>query len=100
MSAAVRDAIMELCRVRAPGKSICPSDVARGLSRDGEGWRQRMPEVRETAAQLARDGLIVVTQRGQPVDIETARGPVRLRLADHVGDGSLRCRAPRQRSEQ
>jgi hypothetical protein len=45
-----------------------------------------MPAVREVAVDLVRDGMIEVTQQGQVVDIEernieTIKGPIRLRLA-------------------
>lgn len=40
-----------------------------------------MPRVREVAAQEVRAGRIVALQKGEPVDIENARGPLRLRKA-------------------
>jgi hypothetical protein len=39
-----------------------------------------MPKVRALAAQLADAGRLVVTQRGIPVDVRKAVGPIRLRL--------------------
>jgi len=56
--------------------SICPSDVARTVG--GESWRRLMPEVRRVAADLADRDEIVVTQKGEPVSIREARGPVRI----------------------
>ena len=38
-----------------------------------------MPLVRETAAAMVDAGELEVLQRGEPVDVRTARGPVRLR---------------------
>lgn len=38
-----------------------------------------MPLVRDAAQTLVDDGAIEVTQRGEPVDLATARGPIRLR---------------------
>ena len=70
-------AIFELLARRRPGASICPSEVARALASD---WRPLMPRVRDVAAQLAADGRLLVTQGGQPVDLHSARGPLRLRL--------------------
>lgn len=58
------------------GKTICPSDVARVIG--GPDWRRWMPGVRTVAAALAEDGRVVVTQRGEPVDADSARGPVRI----------------------
>lgn len=73
--AAIAALILEQTAARAPGRSVCPSEVARALARD---WRPLMPEVRAVAAELADQGLVVATQRGRPVDPRTARGPVRL----------------------
>jgi hypothetical protein len=40
-----------------------------------------MGEVRDVAARLLAEGRIVATQKGQPVDPVSARGPIRLGLA-------------------
>ena len=37
-----------------------------------------MPDVRRIAAVLADRGEIIVTQKGEPVRIDDARGPVRI----------------------
>ena len=68
-------AIRTLVRKRAES-SICPSDVARTVG--GESWRGLMPDVRRVAAELADDDQVVVTQKGSPVSIRDARGPVRI----------------------
>jgi hypothetical protein len=60
------------------GRSICPSDVARVVGGAGERWRAAMPAVRSTIAELAAAGTVIVTQKGHVVDIESARGPVRI----------------------
>lgn len=56
--------------------SICPSDVARTVG--GESWRSLMPDVRRVAAGLADRGEVTTTQKGEPVSIRDARGPVRI----------------------
>jgi len=56
-------------------RSICPSEVARAC---GDDWRPLMEAVRCAAHELVLEGHLVVTQRGQVVDVTTARGPVRL----------------------
>jgi hypothetical protein len=71
-------AILDLLAERDAGKTICPSDAARAL--DGEKFRDLMPLVRDAAGRLVADGKIEVTQRGRGVDLDTARGPIRLRL--------------------
>ncbi|MGJ0390037.1 DUF3253 domain-containing protein [Microbacterium sp. CGR1] len=68
-------AIRSLTRKREQS-SICPSDVARTVG--GESWRSLMPDVRRVAAGLADRDEIVVTQKGEPVSISEARGPVRI----------------------
>lgn len=71
----IADALMRLARARGAGKTFCPSEAARALSGD---WRALMPRVREVAAGLP----LVATQKGQAVDPVTARGPIRLGLAE------------------
>lgn len=71
----LRTTLLGLLAQRDPGKTICPSEVARTLS--AENWRELMPAVREIGVELAAEGQIVVKQRGQVVDPRTARGPIR-----------------------
>lgn len=68
-------AVRSLTRKRS-ASSICPSDVARTVG--GESWRSLMPDVRRVTAELADRGEVVVTQKGEPVRIREARGPVRI----------------------
>lgn len=75
---AIRAAIVALARARGAGKSFCPSEAARHLSVD---WRPLMPAIRAVAIDLQSEGLLVATQKGQPVHPEHARGPIRLALA-------------------
>ncbi|QIK76265.1 DUF3253 domain-containing protein [Nocardioides piscis] len=58
------------------GTTICPSDAARVVG--GEGWRDVVPVAREVASELAAHDVVVVQQKGQRVDVRTARGPVRI----------------------
>ena len=79
----IRDEIFRLLLEMRPGESICPTDAARVF---GTKWRQLMPHVREVVTDMARDGAIEVTLRGDlldvdEVDLETVKGPIRLRLA-------------------
>ena len=70
-------AIDALLDDRRPGATICPSEAARAV--DPEGWRELMPAARAAAGRLAAAGQVEVTQRGEVVDVATARGPVRVR---------------------
>lgn len=71
----IASAMRTLTRKRE-GSSICPSDVARTVG--GESWRGHMDDVRRVAHALAARSEVVVTQKGEPVRIDQARGPVRI----------------------
>ena len=73
----LEQAIGTLLDQRRPEVSICPSEAARAV--DPEGWRELMPAARAAAGRLAVAGEVEVTQRGEVVDVATARGPVRVR---------------------
>jgi hypothetical protein len=78
----LRSAILELLARRDPGTTICPSDAARAVAGD-DAFRPLMDEARAAAAELVADGRIDVTQKGEVVDLATARGPIRLLLRRH-----------------
>ncbi len=69
-------AFRTLLRHRDPDKTICPSDAARVVG--GKGWRAVMDPAREVAGALATTGLIEIRQQGERVDLDQARGPIRL----------------------
>ena len=73
----IANAIDSALRARGPGKTICPSEVARTLTPH---WRPLMPDIRTVAQSLADAGRITITQKGHPVRATTARGPIRLGL--------------------
>ncbi len=83
----IRECAMELLVLRGPGRSVCPSEVARlvGL-RTNCRWQDLMRPVRTVAATLAETGVIEVTQHDAVVDIRDVRGPIRLRLQSLHGD--------------
>lgn len=78
--AEAQEAILELLAQRDVGKTICPSEAARVLGGDN-GFRPLMPLVRDAARTLADAGRIEVTPRGERVDLDDVRGPIRLRAA-------------------
>jgi hypothetical protein len=61
------------------GRTICPSDVARVLG--GDQFRPLMDAVRSQVAAMVADGHVRVLQRGQEVDLASAKGPIRIALA-------------------
>jgi hypothetical protein len=75
----IEAAILDALAARGPGKSVCPSEIARALAAD---WRSLMPEIRRVAGALAAEGRLAATRRGAVVDPETPGGPIRLRLPD------------------
>lgn len=75
---AAQRTILELLAARAPSTTICPSEAARRLAGDDD-FQPLMGLVREAAQTLVERGAIEVTQRGEPVELATARGPIRLR---------------------
>ena len=81
----IANEILRLCRQRGAGRTVCPSEVARALDHDEKGWRAMMPAVRVAAADLAQRGAVLVLQRGRPVDPGSARGPIRIGLAEGAG---------------
>ncbi len=75
---ALEDAILTLLAGREG--TVCPSEAARAVGGQDEAvWRPLMGPAREAARRLAQAGEIEVTQRGEVVDVRTARGPVRVR---------------------
>lgn len=77
LDARITATIHALLRKRS-GSSICPSDVARVVGGEGERWRSRMPDVKRVAAELADRDEVVITQKGEPVRMDGARGPIRI----------------------
>ncbi|WP_183061684.1 DUF3253 domain-containing protein [Motilibacter peucedani] len=71
------DTIRTLLDARAPGATICPSEVARAVG--GEQWRGLMDAARAAVGRLVASGEVDVTQHGEVVDLASARGPVRIR---------------------
>lgn len=70
-----------LLRARGGEKTVCPSEVARiiGGDQNEERWRGLMPGVRDVAGRLVGEGWAVITQRGEVVDLDGVRGPIRIR---------------------
>ena len=69
-------------------KTICPSEVARALSREelqtlgASEWRDTMDDVRQVVWEKREAGEVEVMQKGEVVDVESLediRGPIRVR---------------------
>lgn len=72
-----RSRIIELLLQRAPGKTICPSEV---LPIEQKQNKELMEEVRKAARELVAQGKIEITQKGEVIDPQKIKGPIRLRL--------------------
>jgi len=74
----ILNAVLSLATKRGPCKSTCPSEIARLLF--PQNWRNQMKAVRDVAIDLHKQGRVVITQNGKPVDIERIKGPIRIKI--------------------
>jgi hypothetical protein len=72
-----RSQILALLSLRQAGQTICPSEV---LKMEEKSNKVLMEHVRRSARLLAHAGLIEITQKGQRVNPDDFKGPIRLRL--------------------
>ena len=78
--------ILDLAAARGRGKTICPSEAARALAGDRpEAWSRLMTQVRSVAVRMMKDGRIVITRKGRPVDPDDFKGVYRIAI---VGDAA------------
>lgn len=74
-------AMLRLVAERGPDKTVCPSEAARAVGGDHpDGWGQLMQPARKVAVRLMKEGRLVITRKGRPVDPDDFRGVYRLRL--------------------
>lgn len=74
----IEAAVRALLRSRGPGRSICPSDVARLVG--GTTWRTLLPVVRERAVKMTERGELEILRRGRVVKRRRTEGVLRYRL--------------------
>ncbi len=74
----IEAAVRALLRSRGPGRSICPSDIARLVG--GPTWRTRLPVVRECAVKMTKRGELEILRRGRVVTTKPTEGVLRYRL--------------------
>ena len=76
-SSGARAATLALLDARAPGATICPSEVARVLAGAGDGdWRATMPAVHGTLDAMLAEGLVRLSWKG--VALAARDGPYRI----------------------
>lgn len=78
MTDPIETAIFDALARLAPGKSISPDDVAKAVQ--PEQWQRLTGKVRGVAVGLAREGRLVITKKGKPMDPDAFKGVIRLRL--------------------
>jgi hypothetical protein len=84
----VVDTVLRLATERGADKTVGPTDVARALGGPHpDGWGPLMPAIRRAAISLMKEGRVVVTRKGRPVDPDDFRGIYRIRLAE-PGEGA------------
>lgn len=72
-------AVLALVAQRSPGKTICPSEVARALGGPHpDGWGPLMQPVRRAAVALAKEGKVTILRKGRPVDPDAFKGVYRI----------------------
>ncbi len=80
-SALIEETLLRLVAERGDAKTVCPSEVARAIGGDHpDGWGPLMRPIRALAVSLMKDGRVVITRKGRPVDPDDFRGTYRLRL--------------------
>ena len=73
--------ILKLAAERGAGRTIDPTEAARAVGGDHpDGWGPLMQPVRRVAVRLMKEGRIVITRKGRPVDPDDFRGVYRLSL--------------------
>jgi hypothetical protein len=70
------DRTLTLLAARAPGATVCPSEVARSLAGAGGDWRAWMPAVHAAVDRLVADGRVRLSWKGQ--SLAERQGPYRI----------------------
>lgn len=71
-----RAATLALLDARAPGATVCPSEVARVLTAGGSDWRGAMPVVHAAVDAMVAAGAVRLSWKG--VGLAARGGPYRI----------------------
>ena len=74
----LEDSLESLLDARARDASVCPSEAATRRRR-ADDWRELMEPARSAARRLVAAGRAEITQGGQVIDPDHAKGPIRVR---------------------
>jgi hypothetical protein len=78
-SDSIAETMLALVAERGPGKTVCPSEVARALGGPHpDGWGPLMQPVRRVAVDLMKQGRLVIRRKGRPVDPDDFKGVYRI----------------------
>jgi hypothetical protein len=69
--------IIRQAEAAGPGRSVCPTEVARALA---SAWHGQLSAVRRAAIELAEAGRIDILRKGKPVPAGAVKGVIRLRI--------------------
>ena len=75
----IREAVTGLLDQRDLGKTICPSEASREVFGQRGNEREYMDRTRDVVRELVAEGVVEVCQRGNVVDMDGVRGPIRVR---------------------
>ncbi len=76
---ALEAAILDLLTEAGPGRTISAMDAARRVGGDHpDGWGPLMQPIRRIAVRMMKEGRLVITRKGRPVDPDDFRGVYRL----------------------
>lgn len=82
----LRTAILEMCRIKK-NSAFCPSEVVKMMF--PEDWEQFMEEIISVAREMNREGLILITQNGKPIDSDSVPTGL-IRISSRIPNQSKR----------
>jgi hypothetical protein len=74
----IRNRILTFTKKRGPERFVSTSEVTRDLFSDV--WKNHLDDVKNVAGELQNEKLIKITQNGQELRIDEAKGPIRLSI--------------------
>lgn len=76
----VRETILALCRATGPEGRVRPEDIAIVILPNH--WQTLTKRIRLASRQLAREGMVDILRKGEPVDPGDFKGVYRIRITE------------------